>query len=68
MVNIVCETRRILIKVMKGRFKEPSPQKRKAYRDAVRKFYAEERFADVEQGIVIRENEIFRLKAQTVKS
>lgn len=61
-VNLVCETRRILINVMKGRFKEPSPQKRKAYRDAVRKFYAEEHFADVEQGIVIRENGKLRLK------
>jgi lipopolysaccharide biosynthesis glycosyltransferase len=64
--NIVCETRRILINVMKGRFKEPSPQKRKAYRDAVRKFYAEERFADVEQGIVIRENGKLRLKNTVV--
>jgi len=63
--NIVCETRRILINVMKGRFKEPSPQKRKAYRNAVRKFYAEECFADVEQGIVIRENGKLRLKIQS---
>jgi hypothetical protein len=47
-----------------GTLEEPSAQHRRAFIDAVRRFYAEERFVDVEQGIVIRENGKLRLKTK----
>jgi lipopolysaccharide biosynthesis glycosyltransferase len=47
---------------LKGTLEEPSAKQRRGYNEAVRRFYAEEPFADVEQGIVIRENGTLRLK------
>ena len=43
-------------------WEEPSARQRKAYDDAVRQYHEKMRFADVEQGIVIRENGKYRLK------
>ena len=43
-------------------WEEPSARQRKAFDDAVRQYHEKMRFADVEQGIVIRENGQYRLK------
>jgi lipopolysaccharide biosynthesis glycosyltransferase len=49
-----------------GEWEEPSARQRKAYDDAVRQYYEKARFADMEQGIVIRENGKFRLKNKSL--
>jgi len=62
-MNTRGEIGRILRKLgLRGEWEEPSARQRKAYDDAVRRYYVEERFVDVEQGIVICENGKFRLK------
>jgi len=62
-MNIRGEAGRILRKLrLRGEWEEPSARQRKAYDDAVRQYYEKARFADVEQGIVIREDGILRLK------
>jgi lipopolysaccharide biosynthesis glycosyltransferase len=55
------EVRRLKRRVL-GRSTEPSKAQRRAYIDAFRRYCAEGRFADVEQGIVSRENGNLRLK------
>jgi len=60
-LNIRWEIRRLLNK-MKGTLEEPTLEQRRAYINAVRRYVAEERFFDVEQGVVIRENGKLRLK------
>jgi len=60
-LNIRWEIRRILHK-MKGTLEEPTAKQRRAYINALRRFYAEGRFVDVEQGSVIRESGTLRLK------
>ena len=47
---------------LRGEWEEPSARQRQAHMEAVQRSCAEVRFADVEQGIVIRENSNFRLK------
>ena len=66
-MNIRGEIGRILrILRLRGTLEEPSAKQRKAYIKAVLKYYEEEKFADVEQGIVIRENGKLRLKNTVV--
>ncbi len=61
--NIKGEIGRILrmLRLM-DEWEEPSARQRKAFDDAVRQYHEKMRFADVEQGIVIRENGKYRLK------
>ena len=61
--NIRGEIGRI-VRRLRGTLEEPTLEQRRAYINAVRRFYAEERFVDVEQGIVIRENGKIRLKTK----
>jgi lipopolysaccharide biosynthesis glycosyltransferase len=62
-MNIRGEIGRILRMLrLRGEWEEPSARQRKAYADAIRQYYEESRFADVEQGIVIRENGNHRLQ------
>lgn len=62
-MNIRGEVGRILRRLrLRGEWDEPSAQQRQAYDDEVRQYYEKARFADVEQGIVIRENGKLRLK------
>lgn len=66
-MNIRGEAGRILrILKLRGTLEEPSAKQRKAYIKAVLKYYEEEKFADVEQGIVIRENGKLQLKNTVV--
>jgi len=60
-LNIRGEIGRI-VRRLRGTLEEPSTEQRREYIEAVRRFYAEVRFADVEQGIAIRENGKIRLK------
>ena len=53
-----------IVRRLRGTLEEPSAEQRREYIDAVRQYYAEERFVDVEQGIVIRENGKIRLKTR----
>ena len=46
---------------LRGKLGEPTAAQRKAYLEAVRRYYAEETFADVEQGIVEWRDGKFRL-------
>lgn len=62
-MNIRGEIGRMLRKLrLRGEWEEPSIRQRKAYDDAVRQYYEDARFVDVEQGIVIQENGKHRLK------
>ncbi|KUG21984.1 hypothetical protein ASZ90_008254 [hydrocarbon metagenome] len=66
-MNIRGEIGRILRWLrLRGEWEEPSARKRKAYDDAVRQYYEKAQFADMEQGIVIRENGKIRLKNKGV--
>lgn len=47
---------------LRGEWEEPSARQRKAYDNAVSQYYENTSFADVEQGIVVRENGKYRLK------
>ncbi len=49
---------------LRGKWEGPSARQRREYKKAVRRFYEEERFVDVEQGIVLRENGRLRLGTQ----
>ena len=51
-----------IVRRLTGTLEEPTAGERRAYIDAVRQYYAEERFVDVEQGIAICENGKIRLK------
>ena len=51
---------------LRGEWSEPSARKRKAYDDAVRQYYEKVRFADMEQGIVIREDGKIRMKNKSL--
>jgi lipopolysaccharide biosynthesis glycosyltransferase len=62
-LNIRGEIGRIVRRLM-GTLEEPSAEQRREYCEAVRRFYADERFVDVDQGIVIRENGKIRLKTR----
>lgn len=65
-MNIRGEIGRILRWLrLRGELDEPSARQRKAYDDAVRQYYEKTRFADVEQGIVIREDGKFRLRKKS---
>lgn len=62
-MNVRGEVGRILRWLrLRGEWGEPSAKQRQAYIKEVIRYYAEEKFADVEQGIVIRENGKFRLR------
>jgi lipopolysaccharide biosynthesis glycosyltransferase len=66
-MNIRGEIGRILRWLrLRGEWEEPSARQRKAYDDAVRQYYEKARFADMEQGIVIREDEKIRLKNKSL--
>jgi lipopolysaccharide biosynthesis glycosyltransferase len=66
-MNIRGEVGRILRKLrLRNNLEEPSARQRRTFDDAVRQYYEEARFADVEQGIVIRENGKLRLKDTVV--
>ncbi|MDI6742495.1 MAG: glycosyltransferase [Smithella sp.] len=63
-LNIRGEIGNILRRLgLRGKWEGPSARQRLEYKKAVRRFYEEERFADVEQGIVLRENGRFRVRA-----
>lgn len=49
---------------LRGKWEGPSASQRREYIKAVHRFYEEEHFADVEQGIVLRENGRFRVSEQ----
>lgn len=53
---------------LRGEWEGPSVEQQQAYIKEVRRYYAEENFADVEQGIVIRENGILKLKKHVVNN
>jgi|GEM_PF-1795350 len=53
-----------IVRRLRGTLEEPSTEQRREYIEAVRRFYAEVRFADVEQGIAIRKNGKIRLKTR----
>lgn len=62
-MNIRGEIGRILRWLrLRGEWEEPSVKQQQAYIKEVMRYYAEEKFADVEQGIVIRENGKLRLR------
>ena len=62
-LNIRWEIGRILRKLgLRGGLEEPSDAQIRAHIEAVRRYCVQERFADVEQGIVIYEKGKFRLK------
>jgi lipopolysaccharide biosynthesis glycosyltransferase len=53
---------RVFSRLLRGRPARGSCAQRRAYVDAVKKYYAEERFLDVEQGIVDRKGFCLRLR------
>ncbi len=62
-LNVRGEIGRVLHRLkLRGTWEEPSARQLQAYIDAVRHYQENERFIDVEQGIVIREDGKFRLK------
>lgn len=60
-LNVKSEIGRIARRLT-GKLDEPGRQQRKAYIEALRRFHAEESFADVEQRLAVRENGRIRLK------
>ena len=52
------------VRRLNGTLEEPTAKQRREYYEAVQRYYAKERFTDVEQGIAIRENGKIRLKTR----
>ncbi len=59
--TIAWEIRRITRR-LRGKLGEPTAAQRRAYKEAVARYFDEAKFADVEQGLVVRTDGIFQLK------